>query len=232
MPDTVTAGVGLDTTFPSPFSMPSPVTNFRWDRSDGLLKWDKALDTEMSGGYYQIQYSDDSGTTWTDLTQVTQASISTTTATYQDLTGSVNRVYQIKKITSAANGSQSSIYVGFDVEYEATTDRCYVMAYVKDMSLDPFANCQMVISMNVASTIKFVNYKNKTMIPVIDYAVEVETYSGLLIAAVLPSAYITSGTPAVAVKYNIKILGRGSVIQTYSAKTVPTAASAWVRDLS
>lgn len=232
-----TPGTGVDTTAPNPYSAPSPVENFRWDRSDGKLKWDKALDSEMSGGYYLIQYTDVATEPvegdWLDFAgttgRVTQGSISGTTGSYQDLTGSPGRKYRIKKVTSDANGAISSIWVGVDVEYEATTDRCYVMLYVKTLDLSVDDSFHLKVAMDVASTVQYVSYMNKTVIPVVSITAQVELESGMIIVPVIPTALVLNG--ATTVKYNFTLYGRGKVKQTWSSKTVPTASSAYLLDL-
>jgi hypothetical protein len=225
----IATGIGVDLMAPNPYSAPTPVENFRWDRADGYLKWDKALDSELSGGYYQLQYSDNSGSSWTNLVQVTQASISGTTGSYQDTTGSPGRWYQIKKVTSAATGSVSSIYVG-PRQYETTTDRCYIMLYVQTLDLEIDESFSLKVAMNLASTVYYVTYKNKGIVPVVSISKNVETNSGLIIVPVIPSALITNANTAV--KYNFILTGKGKVKQTWSNKTVPTAASAYLLDLT
>lgn len=225
-------GVGTDTTAPNPYSRPSPVTNFRWDRADGYLKWDKDTSDYMTGGNYTIQYSDNNGTAWAALTTVLQASISGLTGTYQDATGSPGRVYRIKKVSGVSYGTVSSIYVGTDVEYEETTDICYLLIYVKDLGLTVFDNARMVVTMKVASTVKAVNYNNKSIVPVVERSVEVESESGLLIMPVIPTAKLTLIGTSTTIKYDIKIEGRNGFTYTYETKTVPTSESAFVRDLT
>lgn len=227
---TSTTAVGFDSTIPDPFAQPTPVVNFRWDA--GTLKWDKDSASIMTGGSYHIQYSDDNGSTWTDLGDVNQVDITTTTGTYQDAGGSPDRVYQIKKVTSTANGTKSSIYVGYDTEYEDTDDKCYVMILAKDIGLGIDTGIQMKIKPNVASSVStYLNYKNKTIVPVLEKSVAIEPLSGLLIMPVIPSEDITLPTAGTAVKYNITITGKNGFTVTFEDKTVPKASSAWVRDL-
>ena len=223
-------GIGTDTTVPSPYARPSPVTNFRWVKDTGTdygyLKWDKAIDSEMSGGLYRIQRSTDSGVIWANLTTITQASITGTTGTYQDTTGTAGYWYQIRKENST---SIASIYVGPAI-YLLTTDYCYLLLYIKDLSIDVFANAVMTVAANVLSTVKYLTYKGKAIVPNIAVQTLVEVDSGLLIVPVIPTAYLTNGvTP---VKYNITIFGRGNIKVSFSDKTVPTAESAYVLDLT
>lgn len=234
MPVTIidTGGTTTTTTTPNQYTSPAPVTNFRWDKRDGILKWDKASDTEMAGGHYAIQYSDNSGTSWVDLVSVLHDTISGSTAQYQDTTGVPDRVYQIKKVTSEVNGSISSIYVGYDVEYENTTDRCYVMIYCKQPNLTIDSGLIMEASFDVASGITYANYKNKSIVPVLKQSVAIEPDSGLLIMPLIPSDDLTLPGLTTTVKYNITIKGRDGFKAEYTGKTVPKSASAWVRDLT
>lgn len=231
-------GVGQDTTAPNPYSAPSPASNFRWDRDDGKLKWDKALDSELSGGHYIIQYTDVTTkpieSDWLDFAsdggKILQSSISGTTGTFQDVAGSSGRKYRIKKVTSPANGSVSSIWVGVDIEYESSTDRCYVMLYVKTLGLDVDDSYALEASMDVESTVKTVTYLYKTVIPAIKAKANIETESGLLILPLIPTALLTNG--AATVKYNFTLKGSGKIEQEWESKTVPTESSAYLLDLS
>ena len=223
-------GIGVDLTVPNPYARPSPITNFRWVKETGsdygYLKWDKALDSEMSGGLYRIQRSTDSGSNWSNLTTLLQSAISGTTGTYQDLTGNAGNWYQIRKENSV---SVASIYVGPAI-YLLTTDYCYLLLYIKDLSIDVFANAVMTVAANVLSTVKYLTYKGKAIVPNIAVQTIVESDSGLLIVPIIPTAYLTNGvTP---VKYNITIIGRGNIKVEFSDKTVPTAESAYVLDLT
>uniref|UniRef100_A0A6H1ZIN5 Uncharacterized protein n=1 Tax=viral metagenome TaxID=1070528 RepID=A0A6H1ZIN5_9ZZZZ len=233
------APTGLEATAPSPYSEPTPVEQFRWTRSPndsfGYMKWDKALDEELSGGKYVIQYSDSSNPTsdsnWTALTEVSHDSVSGIECQYQDPAGTANRKYRIKKVTSVARGGVSSIWVGVDVEYEANTARCYVMIYIKDLNLNVDDSFQLEAKFNgLQSTEKTVKYKNKSVIPIMTISKKIEAYSGLLIIPLIPSALITDSSNN-AVDYDLTIKGRGGISYTWENVTVPTQASVYLRDL-
>ena len=230
IPDQTSHGVGPDTQAPITYTRPSPVENFRWDRDDAYLKWDKSVETIMTGGSYVIQYSDDNGTIWSDPAGGTISHDTMgATGTFQDPGGIEGRVYRIKKLTSNAYGTKSSIWVGYDVEFEPETERCYVMAYVKDVSLEPFTGALIKAKPKVSSSVKYLRYNNKSYVPVVENTATIESNSGLLILPLIPSALITNG--GVAVNYNITIQGRRGAIYEFSDKTVPQTSSAWLTAL-
>ena len=217
---------------PQPYAAPTPVQNFHWDKEDGKLKWTKATDGELENGTYTLQSSDDDGATWDALTVVNQADITGAEGSYSDTTAKEDRYYRIRKVKVSSEGLASSVWVGSGVWDEATTDRCFVGIYVKDIGLEKIRNLRVEVSFNgLATTVNYVTYKNKTLIPVKKVSVSIEkaeNNSGLLIIPLIPSALITDSS--VAVDYDFKITG-GTVDIDIEDITVPTSVSAFLLDL-